>query len=322
MKDLHRVIQTTINRMAEAGLLEWPSNIPSSQLWVEVIEDKGGGTTKLVLKILCSRRADSVNQTVLLAMLDRASDKYDHLRLAFGETYQQLSDIKRRGLCVYAPWRQRLPDGFAASPVDQCPVLLTEVEVKATKLIARRVRNRRESKTPKQPKPSRQPATPLSLNPPKSSLDMLMASPASPPAVPRPASIPSPPETSTVAASDQKPALQPQPLLSRPSSPVMEEPHHQRRCRPMPPLGDSSDPDTATEAPASTVVSTTPAASSTTSAAAEGSTLATTADIQCVEIPDDPNAPPTEERPDCWACSRPWGNRTSGRYGATPAAPA
>ena len=33
---------------------------------------------------------------------------------------------------------------------------------------------------------------------------------------------------------------------------------------------------------------------------------------QC-DLAVDPNVPPTEERPDCWPCSRPWARKTSGR---------
>ena len=88
------VIQTTLNRQAAGGILEWPSNIPSSEIWVQLIEDKGGSATKLLLKFLNVKRADSVYHTVLVGMLDRHKDYYEHLSEAFQQLYRQYSEIK------------------------------------------------------------------------------------------------------------------------------------------------------------------------------------------------------------------------------------
>ena len=108
------VIQTTLNRQAAGGILEWPSNIPSSEIWVQLIEDKGGTATKLLLKFLNVKRADSVYHTVLVGMLDRHKDCYEHLSEAFYELYKQYSEINRCGSCVFAPWVQRLPSTYVA----------------------------------------------------------------------------------------------------------------------------------------------------------------------------------------------------------------
>ena len=43
VNSVHHVIQKTLRLQAEAGILEWPSNIPSGEVWIEAIEDKGGG---------------------------------------------------------------------------------------------------------------------------------------------------------------------------------------------------------------------------------------------------------------------------------------
>ena len=56
-------IQKTLRLHSEGGILEWPSNIPASEVWIEAIEDKGGASTKLILKFICCERADSVYHT-------------------------------------------------------------------------------------------------------------------------------------------------------------------------------------------------------------------------------------------------------------------
>lgn len=61
--DLHGVIQTTINRQAPGWVLEWPSNILSSEIWVQLIEDKGGTATKLLLSTTCRTRHCGASRT-------------------------------------------------------------------------------------------------------------------------------------------------------------------------------------------------------------------------------------------------------------------
>ena len=132
------VIQTTLNRQAAGGILEWPSNIPSSEIWVQLIEDKGGTATKLLLKFLNVKRADSVYHTVLVGMLDRHKDCYEHLSEAFHQLYKQYSEINRCGSCVFAPWVQRLPSTYVAREGDMFPMLLTDRVQQALRKLQRR----------------------------------------------------------------------------------------------------------------------------------------------------------------------------------------
>ena len=143
VNSVHNVIQRTLDRQAEGGILEWPPNIPSDEVWIEAIEDKGGASSKLVLKFCCVHQADSVHHTVLLGLMDRVKDTYDFLKIAFGPLYQQISDIRRCGSCVNSIWRQRIPTGFIRRPLDMKPVVdergadeirkLTAAEKKARK---------------------------------------------------------------------------------------------------------------------------------------------------------------------------------------------
>jgi hypothetical protein len=48
-------IQKTLRLHSEGGILEWPSNIPASEVWIEAIEDKGGG--RVHYKFICCERA-------------------------------------------------------------------------------------------------------------------------------------------------------------------------------------------------------------------------------------------------------------------------
>ena len=111
---------------AAGGILEWPPNISSTEFWVEAIEDKGGASTKLILKFINVARSDSVYHTQLLGMLDRVKDSYEFLSIAFGPLYDEISDIRRRGLCIRSVWRQRLPAGFYRREGDDYPMEISK----------------------------------------------------------------------------------------------------------------------------------------------------------------------------------------------------
>ena len=119
---IHAVIQRTLNEQTECGLLGWPPNIPSSEVWIEFIEDKGGASTKLLVKFICCKDPNSVYRTVLLGMLDRVSDNYTFLEKAFGPLYEQIAQLSRGGKCVRSIWRQQLPVTISRRDDDDRPV--------------------------------------------------------------------------------------------------------------------------------------------------------------------------------------------------------
>ena len=65
------VCQSTINNKARSGDLLWRANIPPDEIWWQLVVDKGGSATKLVLKCCCDSMPDSVWHVVLLGIFDR-----------------------------------------------------------------------------------------------------------------------------------------------------------------------------------------------------------------------------------------------------------
>ena len=294
--DLHKVIQTTINRQAAGGILEWPSNIPSSEIWVQLIEDKGGTATKLLLKFLNVKRADSVYHTVLVGMLDRHKDCYEHLSEAFAPLYEQYSKINQCGRCVFAPWVQRLPLNFVAREGDMFPMPLTEKE--HTVLRKNQSSKRRRALVLDWERP-KIPTKKLKITPP---LPLLLTTAAPPSACKHETQpllpIPSESDRSQMHASGLVPDMVP---LQHPS-----------RCdSAMPSTPSTPAMPTSPTTPAAQLIVATPNTAPTTPAAQLIVATPSTALLQehCV----DPNTPPTEQRPDCFPCSRPWAQKTSGR---------
>ena len=257
-------------------MLEWPSNIPHNEIWIQLVVDKGGSATKLLLKFLNLRRTDSVYNTVLIGMLDRHKDTYEHIKVAFGSLLEELSRLDQCGCCVYAPWVQQLPSNYVAREGDQFPQPLTAVQAAAITRMqskARSCRRRLAWEKPQlldsgkgQQKKQKLLGGPLSTHPPPSS---------PPPPDVKPDNFPLQPVSSGV-----KPETLPlQPVSSGHST--------------MPPL-----PPTPTTFPMTTPTATTTAIA----------TPTTAIPMEC-----DPNDPPTDQQPDCWGCSRPWGRTGSGR---------
>ena len=103
---LEGVMQSVVNNKARSGDLLWRENIPGDEIWWQLVVDKGGTATKLVLKCCCDSMPDSVRHVVLLGIFDRISDKYDMVATAFGPVYEQMNVINFQGGCVWAPWFQ------------------------------------------------------------------------------------------------------------------------------------------------------------------------------------------------------------------------
>jgi hypothetical protein len=139
--NIHRVIQRMLRQQSECELLAWPPNVPSSEVWIEFIEDKGGASTKLLLKFICCKDPNSVYHTVLLGMLDRVSDNYEFLKEAFGPLYDQISEISRRGLCVRSVWRQQLPVNVFRRNGDDYPM----PDAREVKVIQKALRSGKKS---------------------------------------------------------------------------------------------------------------------------------------------------------------------------------
>ena len=85
--DLYSVLellQKVADQNQEAGRVSWPANVPSDEWWIQLLADKGGGCTKLVLKMICIVGADSVRRVVPIGLLDGVSDTREMVELAFG----------------------------------------------------------------------------------------------------------------------------------------------------------------------------------------------------------------------------------------------
>ena len=279
-------------------MLEWPSNIPHNEIWIELVIDKGGSATKLLLKFLNLRRTDSVYNTVLIGMLDRHKDTYEHIKDAFGALLQELSRLDQCGCCVNAPWVQRLPSSFVAREGDQFPELLTAVQAVAEKRLQSKARSsgRRLAweKPELPPEVKRRKASPLLMGPSSDGPIKREVAPL------QPVSMPPPPQPPSSHIKQEVAPLRPV-SFGQASSPLPAA------SSPLPPM---------------TTPTATAAAANATPTTAIAPTTAPTTAIAMVCDPDpecDPNDPPTDERPECFACSRPWAQRTSGRYPSTVA---
>ena len=107
--DVGKVLQDTTDQHAMSDDLESPANIPSDELWIEFLADKGGGTDKLVAKFLNCRTPDSINHLVLLVLCDGIGDDYWAKRVALGPVYRQIDRLRSDRFTIHAPWKPRLP---------------------------------------------------------------------------------------------------------------------------------------------------------------------------------------------------------------------
>jgi len=93
VKDPLDVIRRSAAAHDAAKHITYPANVPASVWPFEVMMDAGGGSTKLVLKHICVRRADSVRELTLLAVLDGVKDTYDAIRMAFAPVLDAICKI-------------------------------------------------------------------------------------------------------------------------------------------------------------------------------------------------------------------------------------
>jgi hypothetical protein len=107
VKDALKVLQESAAVHAKEGRLAWPSCVPHDVYPVCVMLDAGGGSTKVVLKHPCVKRADSVRSITLLAVLTGAKDTYNAMREAFGPLLTACSNMNRNHTEVHVPWASR-----------------------------------------------------------------------------------------------------------------------------------------------------------------------------------------------------------------------
>ena len=109
VKDPVDVIRRSARVHAEAGHVAYPANVPGDVWPISIMIDAGAGITKVALKHVCLKRADSVRAITLLGVLIGAKDTYSAMRKAFGPLYQAISLIMRENQYVSLPWAPRLP---------------------------------------------------------------------------------------------------------------------------------------------------------------------------------------------------------------------
>ena len=115
------VLQTMARRQAKGGTLSWDGNTPADEYWFQLVIDKGGTTTKVLLKFLCVEFSDSVRHSTIVGLLDKVKDTYEFEVVAFGPLLEQLNEINRNGICIFSEWHPRVPRGFYLRTSDARP---------------------------------------------------------------------------------------------------------------------------------------------------------------------------------------------------------
>ena len=95
VQDLRAVIQRDAAMWFASGDVQWPENVPAREWWFQLLIDKGGGSTKVLLKHVCMHRADSVRRCTVVGILDKTKDTHENMLLAFGELFAQFNEINR-----------------------------------------------------------------------------------------------------------------------------------------------------------------------------------------------------------------------------------
>ena len=109
MKDPLDVARKSAQVHASSGRMAYPGNVPADMYPLTIMMDAGGGTTKVVLKHPCVKRADSVRSITLLGILIGVKDTQHAIDLAFGPIYDALSHVNEEDMFVSLPWAPRLP---------------------------------------------------------------------------------------------------------------------------------------------------------------------------------------------------------------------
>ena len=109
VKDPLDVARKSAQVHASSGRMAYPGNVPADMYPLTIMMDAGGGTTKVVLKHPCVKRADSVRSITLLGILIGVKDTQHAIDLAFGPIYDALSRVNEEDMFVSLPWAPRLP---------------------------------------------------------------------------------------------------------------------------------------------------------------------------------------------------------------------
>ena len=117
-KSLLECIRMLTARHVARGTIEFPGNVPPDRWPVQLLIDRGNLTTRLVLKLLCVRNANSVKSCLLIGVLDHVKDTHSAIQVAFGEVFAQMDLINQRRTTIEVPY-------FPAKPV---ALSLMEVE--------------------------------------------------------------------------------------------------------------------------------------------------------------------------------------------------
>jgi hypothetical protein len=109
VKDPLDVARESARVHAQQGRMAWGFNVPADIWPMTLMIDAGGGTTKVVLKHPCIKRADSVRSLTLLGLLIGVKDTYEAMKIAFGPIYDAISRVNEENLYVQLPWAPQLP---------------------------------------------------------------------------------------------------------------------------------------------------------------------------------------------------------------------
>ena len=109
MKDLKAVLKSVVRKLAAKRKLGWPANVPANIIPFSLQIDAGGGTTKVVLKLIPALNSDSAKSLTLVGILSNAKDTTEAINAAFGPLYAQFSEINAEGLWVDVGWLPALP---------------------------------------------------------------------------------------------------------------------------------------------------------------------------------------------------------------------
>ena len=102
-------MKSVIRKLAARHKVGWAGNIPAHIIPFSLQIDAGGGTTKVVLKLIPALNSDSAKSLTLVGILSNAKDTTEAINAAFGPLYRQLSEINAEGLWVDVVWRPALP---------------------------------------------------------------------------------------------------------------------------------------------------------------------------------------------------------------------
>jgi len=105
---------------ARLNQLCWHANIPADEFWFQLLFDKGGTSTKLILKLICIDLADSVDRVTLLAIFEGSKDNHEGLFLCFGPIFAEFDAIVQGRVYRNLPFQPaQLPEEFLKRlPID------------------------------------------------------------------------------------------------------------------------------------------------------------------------------------------------------------